>query len=80
MYGRVDMSAVTQEGRQVRLKDHALVLAPVGEASSGRVLWLKSRSLHTRASVQDCLGPISGPCDSAVEAGRGGQCGHARRV
>lgn len=57
----VDMSAVIQEGRSVGLKDHALVLAPVGEAGSGpRVLWLKSRSLHTWAPFQDCLGPISG--------------------
>ena len=60
MYGRVEMSEVTQEGRSVGLKDHALVLAPVGKRALGRVLWLQSRSLAHRVRFQDCLGPISG--------------------
>lgn len=58
MFSRLDLSAVTQEGRAVGLKDHALVLAPLAKRALARVSWLKSRSLHVRSPFEDGMGPI----------------------
>jgi len=59
MFSRIDLSAVTQEGRAVGLKEHSFVLAPLAKRALDRVSWLKSRSLHVRAPFEDGLGPIS---------------------
>lgn len=63
MFSRIDMSAMTQGGRAVGLKDHALVLAPNAKRALARVSWLRSRSLHVRSPFQDGLGPavLGGP-------------------
>jgi hypothetical protein len=56
MFARLDLNAVTQEGRAVGLKEHALVLAPLAKKALNRVSWLRSRSLHVRAPFEDGLG------------------------
>lgn len=63
MFARLDLSAVTQEGRAVGLKEHALVLAPLAKKALGRVSWARSRSLHVRAPFEDGLGAavLGGP-------------------
>jgi hypothetical protein len=58
MFARLDLSAVTQEGRAVGLKEHALVLAPLAKRALARVSWLRSRSLHVRSPFEDSLGPV----------------------
>lgn len=64
VYARVDMSAISQEGRSVQLKDDALTIAPLAKRALARVSWLKSRSLHVRSPFADGLGPagvLGGP-------------------
>lgn len=63
MFARLDLNALTQEGRAVGLKEHALVLAPLAKRALNRVSWLRSRSLHVRAPFVDGLGAaaLGGP-------------------
>lgn len=58
-FSRLDLTQVTQEGRAIGLKEHALTLAPLTERALGRVSWLRSRSLHVRSPFVDGLGPVS---------------------
>lgn len=63
MFSRLDLNAVTQEGRAVGLKEYTLTLAPLARKALQRVSWLKSRSLHVRSPFEDGLGAavLGGP-------------------
>lgn len=60
MFLRLDMDAVASTGRPIKLKDRALVLAPLARKAIERCSWLRSRSLHVRSPFTDGMGPISG--------------------
>lgn len=65
IFGRLDLTALGQEGRALGLKDTALILAPMAKRSLDRLSWKRSRSMHVRSPFQDGFGPISSDPDSA---------------
>lgn len=60
MFQRMDFETLSEgSGRPVKVKDHALVLAPLAKRALERVSWLKSRSLHVRTPFTDGIGPFT---------------------
>jgi hypothetical protein len=64
LFGRLDLTSLSQENRTVGLKELSLVLAPLARHALNRLSWRRSRSLHVRTPFQDGIGPISGNPDA----------------
>lgn len=60
-FGRMDVTAISQDGRSSTLRDGGMELAPLARVALNRCSWMRSRSMHVRSAFQDGTGAASDP-------------------